>query len=289
MLPIIIISSVFISVGLVLFVSLLFSMSAFKKNMAEQERISRGVVVQDKSKYANSETFLNWVPRSYVNFLEKQLVLAGRPEAWSLTRILLAKPIVAFIAALISIWWVSSDPQPLKALMGILLVVLGFFVPDLLLYSRATERQKQISLELPDTLDQMTIAVEAGLGFDSAMAKTSANGTGPLAAELVRTLQDMSLGRSRKDAYLTLAERTTSQDLRRFTRAIIQADTYGIAVSGVLRIQAAEMRLKRRQRAEERAMKIPVLVVFPLTVCILPVLFIVLLTPAVLNIVDAFS
>lgn len=183
----------------------------------------------------------------------------------------------------------SSDPQPVRALVGFLVVILAFFVPDLLLYSRATERQKLISLELPDTLDQMTIAVEAGLGFDSAMAKTSANGTGPLAAELVRTLQDMSLGRSRKDAYLTLAERTTSQDLRRFTRAIIQADTYGIAVAGVLRIQAAEMRLKRRQRAEERAMKIPVLVVFPLTVCILPVLFIVLLTPAVLNIVKAFS
>ena len=289
MLPIVVIASILTSFGLVLFVTLLFSMRRLRINQAEQDRISRGVVVQDKSRYVDSGSFLTWFPRGYVDQLERQLILAGRPEKWSLTRILVSKPVLAFITAVMALFWISSDPQPVRGLLGFLVVILAFFVPDLLLYSRATERQKLISLELPDTLDQMTIAVEAGLGFDSAMAKTSANGSGPLAAELARTLQDMSLGRSRKDAYLTLAERTTSQDLRRFTRAIIQADTYGIAVSGVLRIQAAEMRLKRRQRAEERAMKIPVLVVFPLTVCILPVLFIVLLTPAVLNIVKAFS
>jgi tight adherence protein C len=161
----------------------------------------------------------------------------------------------------------------------------GYFLPELLLHSRGQERSQQISLELADTLDQMTIAVEAGLGFDSAMARAGKNGTGPLAEELVRTLQDIQVGRSRREAYGALAERTAVPDLRRFVRAVIQADTYGIAVADVLRTQAGEMRLKRRQRAEEKAMQIPVKVIFPLMICILPVLFIVLLGPAVMDIV----
>lgn len=103
------------------------------------------------------------------------------------------------------------------------------------------------------------------------------------------TLQDMSIGRARKDAYQSLSGRTSSPDQRRFHRSVIQADTYGIAIADVLRVQAAEMRLRRRQRAEEQAMKIPVKVLFPLTFCILRVLFIVLLTPAVLSMVAAFS
>ena len=99
----------------------------------------------------------------------------------------------------------------------------------------------------------MTIAVEAGLGFESAMMRAAKNGTGPFAQELIRTLQDMQVGQSRKEAYLALADRTTVVELRRFLRAVIQADEYGIAVADVLRTQASEMRLKRRQRAEEKA------------------------------------
>ena len=135
----------------------------------------------------------------------------------------------------------------------------------------------------------MTIAVEAGLGFDAAMAKAGRNGKGPLAEELVRTLQDIQFGQSRRQAYESLAGRTDVVDLRRFVRAVIQADRYGVAIADVLRTQAAEMRMKRRQRAEEKAMQIPVKVIFPLMLCILPVLFIVLLGPAVMDIVAAFS
>ena len=117
----------------------------------------------------------------------------------------------------------------------------------------------------------MLISVEAGLGFESAMARAGQNGKGPLAEELVRTLQDMQVGRSRKDAYLALAERSGVPDLRSFVRAVVQADSYGIALAGVLRTQAKQMRVKRRQRAEEKAMKMPVKVLFPLMLCILPV------------------
>jgi tight adherence protein C len=158
-------------------------------------------------------------------------------------------------------------------------------VPDLLLLSRGQERQQAIGLELADTLDQMTIAVEAGLGFESAIARVGRNGKGPLAEELVRTLQDIAVGQPRREAYLALAERTGVRDLRRFIRAVVQADQFGVSIADVLRTQSHEMRLKRRQRAEQKAMQIPVKVIFPLILCILPTLFIVLLGPVVLSVV----
>lgn len=228
-------------------------------------------------------------PPAYLSRLERQFALAGRPAGWTIDRVLVVKPALTALGVVLATLWISGDPVPLRMLLGAALVLLCFFVPDLLLQSRAQERQQAIQLELPDTLDQMTISVEAGLGFEAAMAKVGTSGRGPLAEELIRTGQDMSMGRSRKDAYHALAGRTSSPDLRRFTRSVIQADTYGIAIAGVLRVQADEMRLKRRQLAEEKAMKVPVKVLFPLMFCILPVLFIVLMTPAVLSMVEAFS
>ncbi len=121
------------------------------------------------------------------------------------------------------------------------------------------------------------------------MARAGRNGRGPLAEELVRTLQDIGVGQPRREAYLALADRAAVPDLRRFIRAVVQADAYGVSIADVLRTQAAEMRLKRRQRAEEKAMQIPVKVIFPLILCILPTLFIVLLGPAAMDIVAAFS
>ena len=229
------------------------------------------------------------VPRGYLGLIERQITLAGRPPGWTIDKIILAKPVIAVPLAAAAWLWVSLDPAPFRIVVAVLVVALGFFVPELLIYSRALERQEKIQLALPDTLDQMTIAVEAGLGFEAAMAKAGSNGTGPLAEELIRTLQDMSIGRSRKDAYEALASRTSSIDLRRFTRSVTQADTYGIAIADVLRVQAGEMRLKRRQRAEEKAMQVPVKVIFPLVFCILPVLFIVLLTPAAISIYNSFT
>jgi tight adherence protein C len=227
-------------------------------------------------------------PRGYLGWLERRQALAGRPAAWTIDKVLIAKPLAAAGGALLALWWISSDPAPLRVFLGVILTVLCFFVPDLLLVSRGQERQEKIQLALADTLDQMTISVEAGLGFEAAMAKAATNGEGPLAEEFIRTLQDMSIGRARKDAYQALSERTSSADLRRFTRSVIQADAYGLAIADVLRVQAGEMRLRRRQRAEEKAMKVPVKVLFPLVFCILPVLFIVLLTPAVIGIAKAF-
>jgi tight adherence protein C len=200
-----------------------------------------------------------------------------------------AKFVLGGAGALLALWYASTNPGLRSVLIGTVVTAVAYFTPELLLYSRGKERQKLIQLELPDTLDQMTIAVEAGLGFESAMARAAKNGKGQLAQELVRTLQDIQVGQSRRDAYLAMADRTTVTDLRRFIRAVVQADVYGTALGDVLRTQAHQMRLKRRQRAEEKAMKIPVKVIFPLILCILPVLFIVLLGPAVMDIMDAFS
>jgi tight adherence protein C len=228
-------------------------------------------------------------PRGTVARLNRLAGTAGRPAAWPVPRLVAAKLVLAVVAAGLGLLLMSGGPSPLTVLLAVATTVVAYSLPELLLYSRGQERQQAISLELADTLDQMTIVVEAGLGFESAMARAGANGTGPLAEELVRTLQDIAVGQPRREAYLALADRTGVVDLARFIRAVVQADAYGVSIADVLRTQAQEMRLKRRQRAEEKAMQIPVKVIFPLILCILPTLFIVLLGPAVMDIVAAFS
>ena len=228
-------------------------------------------------------------PASTYARLDRLAATAGRPAAWPVSRLVAAKLVLAAAAGSLSGLLLLSKPGTLTAVLAVVSTGVAYFVPELLLKSRGQERQQAIALELADTLDQMTIAVEAGLGFESAMARAGKNGKGPLAEELVRTLQDIGVGQPRRDAYLALAERTGVPDLRRFIRAVVQADAYGVSIADVLRTQAKEMRLKRRQRAEEKAMQIPVKVIFPLILCILPTLFIVLLGPAVMDIVAAFS
>ena len=228
-------------------------------------------------------------PAAYIRKLDRLLSLAGRPIAWPLGRVLAAKPVLGLIGAVLGLWISTTSSTPLIKLTGLFVLFFGYFIPDLLLYSKGLERQKVMQLELANTLDQMLISVEAGLGFEGAMARAGANGKGPLAEELIRTLQDMQVGRSRRESYLALAERTNLPELRSFVQAIVQADTYGIAISRVLRVQAKVMRVKRRQRAEEKAMKLPVMILFPLLFFIFPVLFIAILGPAVIHAIASFS
>ena len=228
-------------------------------------------------------------PAAYVRKLDRLLALAGRPASLPLGRVLAAKPLLGLLGALLGFWISANSPTPILKLVGIFVFLLGYFIPDLLLYSKGQERQKTRQLELANTLDQMLISVEAGLGFEGAMARAGENGKGPLAEELIRTLQDMQVGRSRRESYVALAERTNVPELRSFVQAVVQADTYGIAISRVLRVQAKVMRVKRRQRAEEKAMKLPVTILFPLLFFIFPVLFIAILGPAVINAIDTFS
>ena len=228
-------------------------------------------------------------PPAYVAFLDRLLSLAGRPVSMPLGKVLGSKLAIGLAGITVGIYLTAIGSTPLMKLSGLFVLFLGYFIPDLLLYSKGQERQKVIQLELANTLDQMLISVEAGLGFEGAMARAGENGKGPLAEELVRTLQDMQVGRSRRESYIALAERTNIPELRCFVQAVVQADTYGIAISRVLRVQAKVMRVKRRQRAEEKAMKLPVMILFPLLFFIFPVLFIAILGPAVVNTVMTFS
>lgn len=228
-------------------------------------------------------------PPAYVRKLDRLLSLAGRPLSMPLEKVLAAKLGLGVAGASFGLYVSAIGSTPVMKLAGLFVLFLGYFIPDLLLYSKGQERQKVMQLELANTLDQMLISVEAGLGFEGAMARAGENGKGPLAEELVRTLQDMQVGRSRRESYQALAERTNIPELRSFVQAVVQADTYGIAISRVLRIQAKVMRVKRRQRAEEKAMKLPVMILFPLLFFIFPVLFIAILGPAVINTVVTFS
>ena len=223
-------------------------------------------------------------PAGWADGLERRLIFAGRPVSWPLERVLAGKLILGVAGLLLGLLYFNGSRTFGGFLMWTAVTALGYFAPDLLLYSKGQERQKVIRNELADTLDQMTIAVEAGLGFDAAMARAGQTGGGPLAEELVRTLQEVQFGVGRSQALRNLADRTDVPDLRHFVLAIVQAEGYGIPIADVLRIQAAEMRVKRRQRAEERAMKIPVKVIFPLVLCILPTLFIVLMGPGMIKI-----
>ena len=246
-------------------------------------------VDDDDSRSRLYEVARRLTPVGTIRRLEKLSIRAGRPRGWSIQRLVVAKIVVPLIVVLLGLALLRTNPEPLLLLLTLGTAVVCYFLPELLLQSRGQERNDEIALELADTLDQMTIAVEAGLGFDAAMARAGRNGTGPLAQELIRTLQEIQVGQLRRTAYEQLALRADVPDLRRFIRAIIQADAYGISVADVLRTQASEMRLKRRQRAEEKAQQVPVKVIFPLLVCILPVLFIVLLGPTAINMMEAFS
>ena len=223
-------------------------------------------------------------PFAWIESLERRIMLAGRPTAWPIERVLIAKLLLGAAACLVGFLAFADNRTAMWLLVWGGMTALGYFAPDLLLYSRGQERQQLIGKELPDTLDQMTIAVEAGLGFESAMARAGKTGDGPLAQELVRTLQEIQIGVPRSKALRNLGVRSESPDLRHFVLAVVQAENYGIPVADVLRTQAAEQRVKRRQRAEEHAMKIPVKIIFPLILCILPTLFIVILGPAMIQI-----
>jgi tight adherence protein C len=223
-------------------------------------------------------------PKGLLESLERKVNLAGTSERWPMERVLAAKLLLGGVGAIVGVLLVMSDPSVGKLFLAAIACGLGFFLPDSILSSKATERQQLIERELPDVLDQVTICVEAGLGFEAALQRTSLTGGGPLGQELARALQDISLGMSRRAALDQMLARTDVADLRHFVLALGQAERHGVPIAQVLRIQAAELREKRRQRAEERALKLPVKLVFPLVVCILPALFIVLLGPAAIRI-----
>lgn len=223
-------------------------------------------------------------PAGMVEALERRIELAG--GGWPVERVLILKLAGAGGFLIAGLVYASASGSSLGLVLAVTAPLVGYLAPDAVLSRLAATRQLAITNALPDTLDQLTICVEAGLGFDSAMARVAKSGEGPLAQEIARLLQDLRVGVPRVEALDALLGRTDVPELRQFVHAVIQAETYGVPVSRVLRAQAVEQREKRRFRAEERAMKLPVKVVFPLVFCILPVLFIVVISPAFIKLTE---
>jgi len=219
-----------------------------------------------------------------------QLLLdkAGNPRGWTVDQVLAYKAAALLVGGFVGALAGSQAPARLL-LFACFGAAAGFWLPDLLIYNTGVKRQERIQKALPDSLDLLTISVEAGLGFDAALAQVARNTEGPIAGEFYRVLQEMQIGKSRQEALRGLGERTTVSDMRTFASAIVQADGLGIPVANVLREQANEMRLKRSQRAEEQAQKVTVKIMVPLVLCILPSLFVVVIGPGAISIVHAFS
>lgn len=228
-------------------------------------------------------------PVGWVEALERRVGYAGASKSWPIERVLAAKLLLLLGMVAAGVWDVSRHLSLGRFLLWAVLGLTAYLVPDLLLIQASSKRAKQIQHQLPDTLDQVTISVEAGLGFESALSRVARAGSGPLAEEMIRMLQEIQIGVPRHRALRGMLDRSKVPELRHVILAIIQSESYGLPIAHVLRIQAKELRTKRRQRAEERAMKIPVKIVFPLAVCILPSLFIVILGPAAIRIFRFFS
>ncbi|WP_224279531.1 type II secretion system F family protein [Nocardioides lacusdianchii] len=223
--------------------------------------------------------------------IQYRLNIAGNPPAWDVNRILGLKVLGAGVfTALGFLYFLSRDWPLYKLVVATALVGLfGYVLPNILLYNAGQKREKLMRNALPDAMDLLTISVEAGLGFDAAVSRVAKNGDGPLNMEFSRLLQEMQLGVGRTDAMRAMAERTSLPDLKSFCSAMVQADSLGIPIARVLRIQSQEMRTKRRQRAEEKAQQVPVRIMIPLVLFILPCLFIVILGPAGIQITQTFS
>jgi tight adherence protein C len=222
--------------------------------------------------------------------IRRKLDLAGNPPGWTVDRVLSGKVVGAvagLVGGLVFTLMISSPTAKIVIVVGA--TVVGFFAPNLYLYQRTHERSERLQRDLPDAIDLMTISVESGLGFDAAVQQVARNTEGPLADELSRMLREMQIGQGRSEALRALAERTNVTDVRTFVGAMVQADSFGIPVAQVLRVQSAEIRVKRRQRAEEKAQQVPVKITIPLIFCILPTLFIAVMGPAVLSIMDSFG
>jgi tight adherence protein C len=226
-------------------------------------------------------------PTGTADKMTRRLDLAGNPAGWTAERVMGGKGVALVVGALLGLLFGGLS------LKGMLFAGAGaallFFLPDLLLMNMGMKRQDELRRGLADALDMLTVCVEAGQGFDAALMQVARSVDGPIAGEFARVLSEIQIGKSRGEAFSSLAARTTVPEAKNFVSALVQADRLGLPIGNVLREQSNQMRLVRRQLAEEKAQKVPVKILFPMLLCIFPALFIVIIGPGAIRMIDAFS
>ncbi len=230
-------------------------------------------------------------PGEMISSLENKIVKAGSPGNLTVKEWVNIQAVIVTVLPVFT--FIAFRSSGVKAGTIIMLIAaeiaMGFVLPGYILGKMLTTRQKTILNSLPDVIDLITVSVEAGLGFDGALMKVVDKKPGPLAAEFDKVLQEIKVGRQKKDALRDMSQRIDIQDFTAFVGAIIQADQFGVGIANVLRIQSEQMRLRRKQRAQERAMKVPVKMLIPMVVFIFPTMFIVLLGPVVIKLIEQFA
>lgn len=264
-----------------------------KKNVSIREKeLSEPIVKRVLRPFLNKITRLasRMLPSEKEAALAKKLVMAGRPGGYGPREFMAVKLILA--VTLPGVLFLAEPLMGLDYINWLLLTaaaaIAGWSMPDFYLRQKIFERKNEVEKTLPDVLDLITVSVEAGTGFDGALLKVVEKSKGVLASEFYVVLQECKMGKSRKDALRDMANRVDVDDLSTFVGSIIMADQLGIGIGNVMRLQSDQMRRKRRQRAEERAMKAPVKMMIPMVICIFPTIFVVLLGPAAISLYQAF-
>jgi len=222
-------------------------------------------------------------PKASVESIGHRLIAAGLSSRVSATQFLALKAGFALGGVLLAVVLGVAGTPVLGIVLAPLLAAVGFLVPDTMLSLRTRERRERIRSELPDTLDLLAVSVEAGLGLDGAIAKLTEHMHGALVEEFSLTLGEMRIGEARHDALKKMAERVPAPEVAAFVRSVVQADQLGISLGRILRVQAADSRLRRQAAAEEKAMKAPIKMLFPTAIFIFPSMFLVILAPALLQ------
>ena len=228
------------------------------------------------------------LPATWIAKIDQGLKMAGEPT--TLPGFLGGAVMSLAVALLLGYLLAATAGMPggLTLLLLLVMGVIGVYLPKIWLGSRVAKRRKAIQLSLPDAFDLITVCVESGLGLEAALARVSEKVEGSFGEELVICLREVSMGKLRREALKEMSERCGVEDLTGFVNAVVQAEAMGTSIGTVLRVQADQMRIKRRQRAEQQAHQAPVKMMFPLVLCFLPTLFIVILGPAGINIYHQF-
>lgn len=227
------------------------------------------------------------VSKGSLRDLEAQVTYAGNPPIWTVANILSMKVLSVVAGLVVALGLTALSTR--SVIYGLFLMLIGYELPDLIIRSKARARQDEIRRGLADALDLLTVTVEAGLGFDAAVHQVVTGTHGPVSGELLRYLQEKQLGASSAIALESLGTRTTVDELKAFTVALQQAERLGISIGSVLRELTREMRIKRRQNAQERAQKVPIKILGPMMLFIFPVIFIVVLAPAAIGLMTLFN